>query len=89
MACPKADGIRLKPKPNFANRTLFHGDNLGFLQGLDSGTVHLIATDPPRGGCGRRRNRQYVAEFRVIIKNAKVAQSGKLQDDRGRWYDPA
>ena len=35
------------PKPNFANRTLFHGDNLGFLQGLDSGTVHLIATDPP------------------------------------------
>ena len=32
---------------NFANRTLFHGDNLGFLQGLDSGSVHLIATDPP------------------------------------------
>ena len=34
-------------EPNFANRTLFHGDNLGFLQGLNSGTVHLIATDPP------------------------------------------
>ena len=32
---------------NFANRTLFHGDNLGFLQGLNSGSVHLIATDPP------------------------------------------
>ncbi len=34
-------------EPNFANRTLFHGDNLGFLRGMNSGTVHLIATDPP------------------------------------------
>ena len=37
----------LNAPPNFANRTLFHGDNLGFLQGLNSGSVHLIATDPP------------------------------------------
>ena len=33
--------------PNFDNRTLFHGDNLDFLRGMDSETVHLIATDPP------------------------------------------
>ncbi len=33
--------------PNFANRTLYHGDNLDFLRGMNSGTVHLIATDPP------------------------------------------
>ena len=32
---------------NFANRTLYHGDNLGFLRGMNSGTVDLIATDPP------------------------------------------
>ena len=32
---------------NFKNRTLFHGDNLDFLRGINSGTVHLIATDPP------------------------------------------
>ena len=32
---------------NFDNRTLFHGDNLSFLQGMNSGTVNLIATDPP------------------------------------------
>ena len=32
---------------NFRNRTLFHGDNLTFLRGMNSGTVHLIATDPP------------------------------------------
>lgn len=35
------------PEPNFRNRTLFHGDNLKFLQAINSGTVHLIATDPP------------------------------------------
>ncbi len=33
--------------PNFENRTLFHGDNLEFLRGLNSESVDLIATDPP------------------------------------------
>ncbi len=32
---------------NVRNRTLFHGDNLDFLRGLNSETVHLVATDPP------------------------------------------
>ena len=32
---------------NVSNRTLFHGDNLDFLRGINSGTVHLVATDPP------------------------------------------
>ena len=34
-------------QPNFKNRTLFHGDNLDFLRGMNSGTVNLVATDPP------------------------------------------
>ena len=33
--------------PNFQNRTLFKGDNLDFLRGMNSETVDLIATDPP------------------------------------------
>ena len=33
--------------PNWRNRTLFHGDNLAFLRGMNSETVDLIATDPP------------------------------------------
>ena len=32
---------------NFPNRTLYHGDNLPFLRGMDSETVDLVATDPP------------------------------------------
>ena len=32
---------------NFANRTLFHGDNLAFLRAMNSESADLIATDPP------------------------------------------
>ena len=32
---------------NVENRTLFHGDNLKFLRGINSNTIDLIATDPP------------------------------------------
>ena len=32
---------------NWQNRTLFHGDNLTFLRAMNSGSVDLIATDPP------------------------------------------
>ena len=35
------------PAPNFTNRTLYHGDNLPFLRGMNSESVQLIATDPP------------------------------------------
>lgn len=34
-------------EPNWENRTLMHGDNLEFLRGMNSNTIHLIATDPP------------------------------------------
>ena len=33
--------------PNFNNRTLYHLDNLDVLRGMNSESVHLIATDPP------------------------------------------
>ena len=34
-------------KADWENRTLFHGDNLAFLRGIDNETIDLIATDPP------------------------------------------
>ena len=41
--------MKLPPQgtPNWENRTLFRGDNLGFLRAMNSKSVHLIATDPP------------------------------------------
>ena len=32
---------------NWANRTVFTGDNLDVLRGMDSATVDLIYADPP------------------------------------------
>ena len=34
-------------KLNCENRTLFNGDNLEMLRGMNSNSVNLIATDPP------------------------------------------
>ena len=34
-------------EPNFKSRTLYHHDNLAVLRGMNSNSVHLIATDPP------------------------------------------
>ena len=35
------------PRPNFKNRTLWTGDNLDVMRGLNSETVDLIYLDPP------------------------------------------
>ncbi len=35
------------PTLNVQNRTLFYGDNLPFLRGINSNAIRLIATDPP------------------------------------------
>ena len=45
--CEHMRGSLTMTTPNFATRTLYHGDNLPFLRGINSGTIHLIATDPP------------------------------------------
>ena len=58
---------------NVANRTLFHGDNLDFLRGINSGTVHLIATDPPFN-----KNRDFHATPNLLGKGASFP-------DRWRW----
>ena len=61
--------------PNFANRTLYHGDNLPFLRGMNSETVHLIATDPPFN-----KNRDFAAVPTALAAGAKF-------EDRWRWEE--
>ena len=58
---------------NFENRTLYHGDNLPFLRGLNSGTVNLIATDPPFN-----KNRDFHATPGSLASGAQF-------QDRWRW----
>ena len=61
------------PERNFSNRTLYHGDNLDFLRGINSGTVNLIATDPPFN-----KGRDFHATPDSTAKDAKF-------QDRWRW----
>ncbi len=62
-------------EPNFKNRTLYHGDNLSFLRGMNSETVQLIATDPPFN-----KNRDFHATPDSLAAGARFK-------DRWRWHD--
>ena len=63
------------PPRNFENRTLFHGDNLEFLRGMNSETIDLIATDPPF-----KKGRDFHATPDSLADGASF-------DDRWRWVD--
>ena len=69
--------------PNFVNRTLFHGDNLDFLRGMNSGRVHLIATDPPFN-----KGRDFHATPDSLAAGAKFQDRWSWADDvEGEWVD--
>ncbi len=63
-------------EPNFANRTLYHGDNLDFLRGMNSETVHLIATDPPFN-----KSRDFHATPDSLARGASFQDRWSWRDD--------
>ena len=78
MTTPTAERER-----NFANRTLFHGDNLNFLLGLNSETVDLIATDPPFN-----KGKDFHATPESLAAGAKFQDRWSWADDvQQEWVD--
>ncbi len=68
---------------NFKNRTLYHGDNLDFLRGMNSETVHLIATDPPFN-----KNRDFHATPDSLAKGASFKDRWSWERDvHEEWTD--
>ena len=68
---------------NFKNRTLYHGDNLDFLRGMNSETVHLIATDPPFN-----KNRDFHATPDSLAAGARFKDRWRWDDDvHEEWTD--
>ena len=68
---------------NFANRTLFHGDNLLFLQGMNGGTVDLIATDPPFN-----KGKDFHATPESLAAGARFQDRWSWEDDvQQEWVD--
>ena len=69
--------------PNFQNRTLFHADNLLVLRGVDSGTVDLIATDPPFN-----KSRDFHATPDSLAAGARFQDRWSWANDvEGDWVD--
>ena len=67
---------------NVPNRTLFVCDNLPVLRGIDSGTVDLIATDPPFNSC-----RTYAAPMGSRSAGQQYKDAWRWDEVTHEWYD--
>ena len=65
---------------NWANRTVFTGDNLDVLRGMDSATVDLIYADPPFNS-----NRNYAAPIGSKAAGAAFKDTWTLDDVDEAW----
>ena len=65
---------------NWANRTVFTGDNLDVLRGMDSETVDLIYADPPFNS-----NRNYAAPIGSEAAGAAFKDTWTLSDVDEAW----
>ena len=69
--------------PNFQNRTLFKGENLDFLRGMNSQTVDLIATDPPFN-----KGKDFHATPESLAAGARFQDRWRWQEDvQPDWVD--
>ena len=68
---------------NFRNRTLYHGDNLEFLRGINSETIDLVATDPPFN-----KGRDFHATPDSLAAGARFHDRWSWEKDvEGEWID--
>ena len=67
-------------EPNFTNRTIWTGDNLDILRGLNSNCVDLIYLDPPFNS-----NRTYAAPVGSVAAGAAFKDTWTLSDLDVAW----
>ncbi len=71
------------PNPNFQNRSLYQMDNLDVLRGINSGTIDLIATDPPFN-----KGRDFHATPASLAAGASFQDRWSWKDDvQTEWVD--
>ena len=68
-------------QPNFKNRTLWTGDNLPVMRGMNSETVDLIYLDPPFNS-----NRDYAAPIGSQAAGAAFKDTWTLSDVDLAWH---
>ena len=67
---------------NVPNRTLYHGDNLDFMRGLNSASVDLIATDPPFN-----KGRDFHATPESLASGARFQDRWSWKDIYPEWKE--
>ena len=74
----------MKANPlNVENRSLFHADNLDVLRGINSNSIHLIATDPPFN-----KNRDFHATPDSLASGASFQDRWSWEKDvHQEWVD--
>ena len=68
------------PSPNWTNRTIFTGDNLDIMRGMNSETVDLIYLDPPFNS-----NKDYAAPVGSKAAGAAFKDTWTLSDLDVAW----
>ena len=68
-------------KPNWKNRTIWTGDNLEIIRGMNSGTVDLIYLDPPFNS-----NKNYSAPIGSKAAGAGFKDTWTLDDLDVAWH---
>ena len=71
---PGGNEVDLMAAPNFVNRTLWTGDNLDILRGLNSESIDLIYLDPPFNS-----NQDYAAPVGSKAAGAAFRTLGRFQ----------
>ena len=70
-----------KKKQQIANHTIFTGDNLDILRGMDSESVDLIYLDPPFNS-----NRHYKAPIGSQAAGAEFKDAWNFEDTKEAWW---
>lgn len=68
--------------PNWSNRTLFTGDNLDVMRGMNSETVDLVYLDPPFNS-----QRDYAAPIGSQAAGAEFTDTWTLDDVKQEWTE--
>ena len=68
-------------QPNWKNRTMWTGDNLHIMRGMNSGTIDLIYLDPPFNS-----NRNYSAPIGSEAAGAAFKDTWTLSDVDNAWH---
>jgi len=74
--------LRYEPPPNFKNRTMWTGDNLPIMRGMNSASIDLIYLDPPFNS-----KANYAAPIGSEAAGAEFKDTWTLSDVDAAWLD--